>query len=278
MSKATLRYVLKDKVNNEDAVLYLESGPLRYVDYCTKRHKDEKALRNSPIYKKRIDNFANSYNQDEGYFSVSYIEDSDKREELPILYDDQKAIVTNLEIGKNHNNQIERARHLLWTSKEDKFLEIFLDDERFTDTTFFNIKLSNSKEIKKALESDLKPRIIGGENYLSIQEILRYKLENNNQGIMRNLIEDALEVWKEKLYELDGNSQYYYARHLRYLEKEYGEFLDEKKMVINLDVDATNLYEVVLDGTTLMEIPIEGRHTYHQSKQKILLDERKETA
>lgn len=277
MSKATLTYVL-NKANEEDnSVLYLESGSLNYVDHCTKRYQDAHELRNSPLYKTKLDEFKHrSGQEEEGEFYVSYIEDSDRKEIIPILFNDDKDIITMLDIQDNATNEIEKARHLLWTSKDKEFLKTFLEEERFTDTTFFNIKLNGRKEIKTAMTNGFEPRLINGEYFLTIEEILQFKLDNDNHKFMRALIEDALEVWKEKLFELDSDSLYYYARALRILTNEYEEFLSQKKAVVDLDIDTINLYNVVAEGTTLIEAPVSGRHTYRsKNRQKVLLGERK---
>ncbi len=277
MSKATLTFVLNKGVDEDNSVLYLESGSLRYVDHCTKRYKNEEELKNSALYRPKIEEFIRkSGTKGDGQFYVSYIEDSDRREVVPILFNDDKDIVTMLGVDGTATNEVEKARHLLWTSKDNRYLKNFLEDERFSDTTFFNIKLSSTKEYKAALEAELKPKLINGDNYLSIEDILHYKLDSSYKKLMRSLIEDALEVWKEKLYELDGDSLYYYARHLRLLEQEYEDYLDEKKTVVDLEIDSKNLYNVVLDGAVLIEIPVSGRHTYQSGyKQKILSDDRK---
>lgn len=278
MSKATLTYVLKNKVDGDDAILYLETGTLRYIDYCTKKFLNEEDLKKDPDYKKRIDLFAEQLSdKEDGKIVVSYIEDSDKKEELPILFNDDRTIISSIDLATDETNQIERARHLLWTSKDEMFLKMFLEDLRFSDTTFFNIKLTSIKELEKVLEFGIDPTTIAGENYISIEEVLQYKLESGTKKSMRSLIEDALEVWKEGLFELEAAAQYYYARHLRILENEYEEYIHEKKAVDNLVLDTTKLYEVLSETPSyLLKIPIEGRHTYLSSKQKIL--DRKETA
>lgn len=277
MSKATLTYVL-NKANEEDhSVLYLESGSLRYIDHCTKRYKDEEDLRNSPLYKTKLDEFKRKSGEEQkGKFIVSYIEDSDRKETIPILFDDEKDIITMIDIQESSTNEIEKARHLLWTSKDKEFLNKFLKEGRFTDTTFFNIKLNGKKEIKTAVNNGFEPKLINGDYFLTIEEILEFKLENDSHKFMRALIEDALEVWKEKLFELDSDSLYYYARALRILTIEYEEFLSEKKAVVDLDIDTINLYNVVAEGASLVEVPVSGRHTYRsKNRQKVLLDERK---
>lgn len=277
MSKATLTYVINKGTNNDNSVLYLESGSLRYVDYCTKRFKDENMLIGSPLYYSRIVEFRNRVGAtNDGELLVSYIEDSDRREILPILFDEEKEIVTTLGISAHETNEIENARHLLWTSKDDRYLKAFLDDKRFAETTFYNIKLTSNKEYQAAFEAGFKPELIGSDNYLSIEEILNYKLQNSSKKAMRSLIEDALEVWKEKIYELDHDQLYYYARNLRLIEKKYNKYLKEKKAVVHLDIASQNLYNAVDNGVKLIEVPVSGRHTYRaRSKQKILADDRK---
>lgn len=277
MSKATLTYVINKGEDNENAILYLESGSLKYIDSCTKKYIDEDDLMRSDGYRERIiEHHRKSASKVKGQFYVAFIEDSDRKEDVPILFDNDEDIITTINIETNHSNEIEKARHLLWTSKDEGYLKLFLEEERLADTTFFNIRLSNQKEYRAALDAGLKPSIISGNNYLTIEEILQYKLETDDLGSMRALIEDALEVWKEKLFELDQEALYYYARHLRILENEYEKYLSEKKTVMDLDINSKNVYNIALEGSRLIELPVSGKHTYKSaSKQKILTDDRK---
>lgn len=267
MGKAILSYTLDKKSNSDADELILVSGSLRSVDNCTRMFNSVEEMRQCPEFQeqinsfiKRNENYIENYNDGfEGEFAVSFIVDSDKREYLPILLDDKVPIRTRTSSLEEVKSEVEKARKLLFRSKDKLFLKMMLADERFADTTDFNIKL-RLPEYKEALRKGIKPKLIDGEYFLTIHDILEYTLNANKKGIMRDLIEDALEVWKENILALDDELLYYYSRHLRLAMNIYNHDKMGKKLVTNLRSDIANLIDIVKNG--------EGRITRHQLKGK----------
>lgn len=265
MGKAILSYTLDKKSNSDADELILVNGSLRSVDNCTRMFDSVEEMRQSPEFQERInsfikrnENYIENYNDGfEGEFAVSFIVDSDKREYLPILIGDKVPIRTRTSSLEEVKSEVEKARKLLFRSKDKLFLKMMLEDERFADTTDFNIKL-RLPEYKEALRKGIKPKLIDGEYFLTIHDILEYTLNADKKGVMRDLIEDALEVWKENILALDDELLYYYSRHLRLAMNIYNHDKMGKKLVTNLRSNIANLIDVVKSG--------EGRITRHQLK------------
>ena len=265
MGKAILSYTLDKRSNSDADELILLNGSLRSVDNCTRMFDSVEEMRQSPEFQERInsfikrnENYIENYNDGfAGEFAVSFIVDSDKREYLPILIGDKTPIRTRTSSLEEVKSEVEKARKLLFRSKDKLFLKMMLEDERFADTTDFNIKL-RLPEYKEALRKGIKPKLIDGEYFLTIHDILEYTLNANKKGIMRDLIEDALEVWKENILALDDELLYYYSRHLRLAMNAYNHDKMGKKLVTNLRSNIANLIDIVKNG--------EGRITRHQLK------------
>lgn len=267
MGKAILSYTLDKKSNSDADELILLTGSLRRIDNCTRFYDSIEAMRQSPEFQERINNFIKrnenyikTYNNNfEGEFTVAFIVDSDKREYLPILIDDKKPIRTRTSSLEEVKSEVEKARKLLFRSKNKLFLKRMIQDERFADTTDFDIKLK-LPEYKEVTKKGIKPRLIDGEYYLTIQEILEYTLNNDKIGVMRGLVEDALEVWKENILALDDELLYYYSRHLRLALNAYDKEKIEKKLVSNLRANVQNMVEVVKDGCgRVIHYPVSGK-------------------
>ncbi len=265
MGKAILSYTLDKRSNSDADELILLNGSLRSVDNCTRMFDSVEEMRQCPEFQERInsfikrnENYIENYNDGfAGEFAVSFIVDSDKREYLPILIGDKTPIRTRTSSLEEVKSEVEKARKLLFRSKDKLFLKMMLADERFADTTDFNIKL-RLPEYKEALRKGIKPKLIDGEYFLTIHDILEYTLNANKKGIMRDLIEDALEVWKENILALDDELLYYYSRHLRLAMNAYNHDKMGKKLVTNLRSNIANLIDIVKNG--------EGRITRHQLK------------
>lgn len=265
MGKAILSYTLDKRSNSDADELILLNGSLRSVDNCTRMFDSVEEMRQCPEFQERInsfikrnENYIENYNDGfEGEFAVSFIVDSDKREYLPILLGDKVPIRTRTSSLEEVKSEVEKARKLLFRSKDKLFLKMMLADERFADTTDFNIKL-RLPEYKEALRKGIKPKLIDGEYFLTIHDILEYTLNADKKGVMRDLIEDALEVWKENILALDDELLYYYSRHLRLAMNAYNHDKMGKKLVTNLQSDIANLIDIVKNG--------EGHITRHQLK------------
>ena len=216
MSKAILSYTLDKKSGIEANELVLLSGSLKMVDNCTRGYDSIEALRQSSEFQARIndflkrnENYIRDYNNNfQGEFVVAFIMDSEKREYLPLLIKKYNKIRTRTSALEEVKSEVERARKLLFRSKDKLFLRRMLRDERFSDTTDFDIRLKYP-EYKEVVKKGMHPKQIDGSYYLTIHEILEYTLQTEKNGVMRGLVEDALEVWKENILALDDELLYY---------------------------------------------------------------------
>ena len=142
MATAKLKYVI-DRDNGETDEVYLENTSLRLIDYFTKSFKSSLAMEKSEKYHQAVSKLKERNNNRDGRFELIYIENNDRMELLPILYNDNRAISIGLDINQlsDKNNEIEKARKLLWSSKNKLFVKLFLADERLKDTTETLIRL-----------------------------------------------------------------------------------------------------------------------------------------
>lgn len=276
MSKAILSYTLDKKSNSDADELILLTGSLRRIDNCTRFYDSIEEMRQSPEFQDRINSFIKrnesyikNYNNDfQGEFAVAFIVDSDKREYLPLLMNDKKPIRTRASALEEVKSEVERSRKLLFRSKDKLFLKRMLKDERFADTTDFDIKLK-LPEYKEVTKKGFKPRFVEGEYYLSIHEILEYTASAEKIGLMRGLVEDALEVWKENILSLDDELLYYYSRHLRLALNAYDKDKLGKKLVTNLKANVQNMITVTRDGRgKVIHYPVSGKFQALGSKTK----------
>ena len=277
MGKAILSYTLNKKSNIDADELILLTGSLRAVDRNTKEYESLEAMRQSPEFQERInefikrnENYIKNYNNNfEGEFAVAYIIDSDKREYLPILLNDKDPIRTRTGALEEAKSEVERARKLLFKSKNKLFLKKILQDERFLDTTDFDVKLK-LPEYKAVTKKGIKPKMIDGEYYLTIQEILEYTLHEEKLGVMRGLVEDALEVWKENILDLDDELLYYYSRNLRLAINNYNREKLDKKLVTNLKANVYNLVSVVKEGCgRVIHYRVSGKYQTNTKTKKL---------
>ncbi len=277
MGKAILSYTLDKKSNSDADELILLTGSLRRIDNCTKYYKSLEEMRQSPEFQERINNFVkrnenyikNYNNNFEGEFAVSFIVDSDKREYLPILLDDKTPIRTRTSSLEEVKSEVEKARKLLFRSKDKLFLRRMLQDERFADTTDFDIKLK-LPEYKEATKRGMKPKLIDGEYFLTINDILEYTLKVPKTGLMRGLVEDALEVWKENILALDDELLYYYSRHLRLAMNAYDKDKVDKKLVVNLKSNIENMIDVVKNGCgRVIRYPVSGQYRSNNKTKRM---------
>lgn len=280
MGKAILSYTLDKKSNSDADELILLTGSLRRIDNCTRFYDSIEEMRQSPEFQERIndfikrnENYIKNYNNNfEGEFAVAFIVDSEKREYLPLLMGDKTPIRTRTSSLEEVKSEVEKARKLLFKSKDKMFLKRMLKDERLADTTDFDIKLK-LQEYKEVVKRGYKPKLIDGEYYLTINDILDYHLKSEKIGLMRGLVEDALEVWKENILALDDELLYYYSRHLRLVLNAYDKDKYGKRLVTNLKTDIYNLVGVVKEGCgRVIHYPVSGKYQPMSRKTKRIDD------
>ena len=194
-----------------------------------------------------------------GKFVIDYIRDSDVKEELPVLYMHGKyrpilTQTTPITLDEMHQlgerqtvapSEIERARKLLLSSKNKKFLINFLRSDLFASTTEFKMRVTK-EEYDMARSNGIEGFIRNNQYGLSMREVLVYLYKNKKLGFMRVLVEDSLELWKNNMESINREDLYYYSRNIRELIDQYYENINYKdKTVTNLNVNEDGLYRSI---------------------------------
>lgn len=243
MNIARLAYL----INNENHdFLYLESLPLSMLDQITSCFNGPEELRYCFNYDEKIKVYLKQKNlEDDGIFKVVYIDNAERKEILPVLYKENNK---NTDFKTEDIKEIKKARALMWSSKNEKYLEMFLENERLKDTLYKNIKLYKS-EFETLKENNRSVYYNNNEDtfYTNILNILEYKKDFHAKGAMREVFEDSLELWKMTLLDLDKETRHYYARELKILREKYEQSLTKEKplqiknLKVNQDIASYNL-------------------------------------
>ena len=231
-SKAILIYSIKNDDNTMDYI-NLEDSNLHAIDKLTSKYASIDELKNIPKYKEQIDRFLKQKQKiDSGEIKLFYIENKDYKEELKILLNEKNSLKINKDITNETITEFEKARKLLWSSKNNKYLKLFLKNDRLKDTLNFMIKIQNKKEYKLLKDHGMMIKLYQNSLYTSVIDILRLKLILHNVTYMREIYEETLESWRKYLEDdnMSLDNKYYYGRELKFLYEEYKNYLkrDEK--------------------------------------------------
>jgi hypothetical protein len=235
-SKAILIYSIKNDDNTMDYI-NLEDSNLHTIDKLTSKYASIDELKNIPKYKEQIDRFLKQKQKiDSGEIKLFYIENKDYKEELKILLNEKNSLKINKDITNETITEFEKARKLLWSSKNNKYLKLFLKNDRLKDTLNFMIKIQNKKEYKLLKDHGMMIKLYQNSLYTSVIDILRLKLILHNVTYMREIYEETLESWRKYLEDdnMSLDNKYYYGRELKFLYEEYKNYLkrDEKSFKI----------------------------------------------
>ena len=122
-SKAILIYSIKNDDNTMDYI-NLEDSNLHTIDKLTSKYASIDELKNIPKYKEQIDRFLKQKQKiDSGEIKLFYIENKDYKEELKILLNEKNSLKINKDITNETITEFEKARKLLWSSKNNKYLK-----------------------------------------------------------------------------------------------------------------------------------------------------------
>ena len=235
-SKAILIYSIKNDDNTMDYI-NLEDSNLHTIDKLTSKYASIDELKNIPKYKEQIDRFLKQKQKiDSGEIKLFYIENKDYKEELKILLNEKNSLKINKDITNETITEFEKARKLLWSSKNNKYLKLFLKNDRLKDTLNVMIKIQNKKEYKLLKDHGMMIKLYQNSLYTSVIDILRLKLILHNVTYMREIYEETLESWRKYLEDdnMSLDNKYYYGRELKFLYEEYKNYLkrDEKSFKI----------------------------------------------
>ena len=226
-SKAILIYSVKNDDNTMDYI-NLEDSNLQTIDKLTSKYASIDELKNIPKYKEQIDRFLKQKQKiDSGEIKLFYIENKDYKEELKILLNEKNSLKINKDITNETITEFEKARKLLWSSKNNKYLKLFLKNDRLKDTLNFMIKIQNKKEYKLLKDHGMMIKLYQNSLYTSVIDILRLKLILHNVTYMREIYEETLESWRKYLEDdnMSLDNKYYYGRELKFLYEEYKNYL-----------------------------------------------------
>ena len=226
-SKAILIYSIKNDDNTMDYI-NLEDSNLHTIDILTSKYASIDELKNIPKYKEQIDRFLKQKQKiDSGEIKLFYIENKDYKEELKILLNEKNSLKINKDITNETITEFEKARKLLWSSKNNKYLKLFLKNDRLKDTLNFMIKIQNKKEYKLLKDHGMMIKLYQNSLYTSVIDILRLKLILHNVTYMREIYEETLESWRKYLEDdnMSLDNKYYYGRELKFLYEEYKNYL-----------------------------------------------------
>lgn len=265
MAVASLSLKISDN-NTVDNGVILETGTLRYIDSIIKSFENAESLKRNEDFKEQTASLSDSELQ-QSKVILTYIKNNNEKILLKPIYNDESPICTRASALEEIQSETEKARKLLFSSKNQMFLSMFLSNKDLVRTTYSTIKIT-SKEAKKIKSSGLPVFMKDGEYRTTVKDILKYHLDNKKMGLMRLVIEDALEMWRKHMMSLAEEDLYYYSRELRVLLNEYDYKKIPRRAVYNL-----NLNKPKLDSLGSYKINY-GSNTSTKAlyKQKILED------
>lgn len=221
-----------DESKSESSIIILETGTLRYIDSITKSFPNAEELKLSEDFFGKLSHLASDVIE-RSEVMLSYIRNNDERVMLQPIYNDSTPINIRTNSMDDIKSETERARKLLYSSKNQIFLLLFLNHKSLVNTTYFTIKMTVD-EYKKIKNDQLSILVKDGEYHITVKDVLKYRFEHKKLGIMRTLVEDSLELWKKKLLDLSDEELYYYSRELRVLLNEYDYRKIPRRAVCNL--------------------------------------------
>lgn len=226
--------------NDDDKVLTLESGSLRYIDSITKEFKNLDELMKYHSYNDKISSYSKVHEGSTGEIILTYIRNNAEKIQLDLLLNEKDTIRTRTSSLEEVKSETENARKLLLNSKNQIFLTSFLLNKNLQDTTRATVKMTIG-EYKIAKREGYEVKAQDGEYRISIGEVLRYRLNHKKLGPMRLLVEDSLEVWKKNMFSLNDEDLYFYSRELRILINEYNYRKIPRRAVCNLSLNRENI-------------------------------------
>ncbi len=238
MSVAVLGYRRRNSSIND--IYTLENADLRYIDKITKEYENEQELILSSRYASVIRGFCADGDILDGEIVLNYIKSNQQKVSLSIIYNDSEDICLKASSLDEFKSETEKARKLLFSSKNKLFLKLFLQNKNMMSTTYQTVKMTLN-EYKVAKREGLDVICKDGEYHITINDVLKYRLSHNKLGPMRLLVEDTLEVWKNQLMNMSNEELYFYSRELRVLLNEYNYRKIPRKIIDNLSINYDKL-------------------------------------
>ena len=224
MTNATLNYVIK--IGNEVRRLNLYSEALYFIDRHTADFKDEKDFISHYYDKERIENFIRENGNIEGNLSITYAINVNQRKELPLLYNMKEDFIYKDDPYKGQITEIEKARKLLFNSKQQLFVKIVLSSkilEKFLNTL---IDLPYKTE-NLVYKYGLKTVVYKDKHYIKFRDLFTYRIKSRKLGPLREVYEYMLFEIKKEIMNSNDSDYYYYNRQFKLLIDEYNEHMKD---------------------------------------------------
>ena len=221
MKKACLNYITKDK-----KILTLNSSSLYEIDKHTRCFNNAKEIISK--YKNKI-NTLNEENLD-GILKIFYYKSQTEKEVIPIMYKQSSPIYIKDDYITNNISEIEKAKRLLFNSKSDLFISLFLNHKILRTYSYYYFEVM---DFEQKILNDANVSTIIRDNifYVRLDSLLKYKLINKKLGPVRNIYESILDAWKANIESMDEDELYFISRQMRLLFCEYDVL---RKKIINI--------------------------------------------
>ncbi len=166
MNNATLMYVIKN--DNVIKNLRLEFEPLLYIDNCTRGFKNEDDFINNYYAKDKIEKFIEENGNNKGKLVISYAKSVDSKEVLQPLYNFKEGFSFKDDPYEGRITDIERARKLLFNSKNQLFAKLILENNTLDRQLNKMIDLTE-EENKFITEFGIKTIYVNNKFYVSFK-------------------------------------------------------------------------------------------------------------
>lgn len=224
MNNATLMYVIND--NNSIKNLKLESQSLYYIDNYTKRYKNEEDFINNYYNKNKIFDFIKENGDIKGQLVISYARNVSTKENIQPLFNTKENFIFNEDPYEGRITEIEKARKLLFNSKNQLFVKLILKNNTLDRQLNKLIDLTD-EEYYYINSFNIKTTFINNKHYISFKSLFEYRIKANKLGYIRSVYQEMLDILKSRLMILDDNNFYFYNRQLRIVINKYNELISQ---------------------------------------------------
>lgn len=238
MNNATLMYV----INNDNCIknLRLENQSLYYIDNYTKNYKNEEDFINNYYNKNKIITFIKENGNTKGQLVICYTTNVNKRENIQPLFNTKENFVFKEDPYEGKITEIEKARKLLFNSKNQLFAKLILKNNTLDSQLNKLIDLTD-EEYYYINKYNIKTAFINNKHYISFKSLFEYRIKADKLGHVRNVYQEMLDILKSRIMFLDNNNFYFYNRQLRIIINEYNELI-KQITVKNLKVKKIKKY------------------------------------
>ncbi len=233
MKKAFLNYVINS--SNGIKKMIVEADSLDYIDSITSKYNNDFEFIKASNKKLKIIDFIKENGNKKGKLEIEYAIDINQKIDLPVFYNYPNRIVLDDDFMNNDVSEIEKARKLLFNSKNQLFARIALLDRSIMDTLSYKVSISYP-EYLYAKSKKLNTSKIGDLYYISFIELINFRANNLKLGKLRNLYEEVLQIWKDKINSMSYDNKYFYSRQIALLIARYNTLKSKIMFVYNLFV------------------------------------------